>query len=580
MKRIVSLTIQRFSELPRWLRLSAFIILLSIPVIVWVSPFVFTGGKISYMDNDYYFQLYEALRISIVKYHQFPWLNPWIVGGVPLFGNVQLGFPAIQVPFVLIFGTITGIKISWLLYYLLGFWGCFLLFNQTLKADKLKSALLAYLFVFCGYFALHIPGGHYTFALYFLSPWLIWLYFTRIDKRYGWLWFAGLISLLVLSSPHYAAIQSLIVVAVVICADVIINLRVDRLKKLALAGIVVLGLTFYRMYFVYQYIKEFPRAQELLVESPIPVRVLMKALILPISHFKINYPVTHWGWGETGAYIGIITLSLFVVLVVSIFLYMFKKKKLLLLPICILIGIILTVVIAKGDFGILSPFGIMKHLPILSGMRIPARWLIWSVLGILSFIACVNFYQGNRNIRICVNAILFVALLEVGLLNFGFATAPLSITPLQVRSTQAPFEQYSHFITSDNYDKKAFIFAEFLYEGTINNYGQVIAAESLVDTRTLPTIRCGINEGCPFVMSQNANVDYWSPNRIVLTRTRDGVIELNMNPSKYWLVNGQRIFAKDRVAEPSEKFIITDSSKQITLEVVPKYSIEYWLRKF
>ena len=39
--------------------------------------------NLGFEDWDYFFQGYEAVKISIVHYGQFPWWNIWNCGGVP-----------------------------------------------------------------------------------------------------------------------------------------------------------------------------------------------------------------------------------------------------------------------------------------------------------------------------------------------------------------------------------------------------------------------------------------------------------------------------------------------------------------
>lgn len=577
MKNTAKLLKNKYINLPNWLKTTLFVLLLSVPVIVWVSPFVLTGRKVSYNDNDYYLQLYEALRISIVKYHQFPWLNSWMVGGVPLFGNPQLGFLSLQVPLVLLFGTVVGFKISWMVYYLLGFWGMYLLLHKSIKANKVMSCLLAYAFIFCGFFAAHIPGGHYTFTLYFFAPWIFWLYFSHIDNRFGWVGLGLAISLLVLSSPHYAAIQTLIVLAVLIPIDILANGYIYRILPVLKSLILMSILVVYRMFFVYQFSSDFPRATDLLTEPPLHFKTLLKALLFHPG-MSIKVPDARWGWGETTASIGVVFLIVLIGCIVVFLWRSLKNKNINTLQLLLLTAIILTLLIAKGDFGPMSPYAIMKHLPVLSQMRIPGRWLIWTVTAILCFIATINPSR-RPLVRYGFYSVIFIGVVELWLFNFGFTTSPIILNPEKINTDQNQFQQYKGFQTSTVYDPAVFTGVEYLYESTINNVGQIKAAESLVDTRTYPTIRCGVNEGCPFVISSNAKIDIWSPNRIELTRTGEGPIELNMNPSNYWLVNGKRIFADYKVAEPSKQFIIDDPSQKIIIEAIPKYSVEYWLGK-
>ena len=84
-----------------------FIFLVSLPVIAFSFKFSIINihGNLQ-SDWPYFAQIYEAARISILKYHQFPWINSWSLVGVPLFANPQYGLFSIPMLLVLLFGTV------------------------------------------------------------------------------------------------------------------------------------------------------------------------------------------------------------------------------------------------------------------------------------------------------------------------------------------------------------------------------------------------------------------------------------------------------------------------------------------
>src|SRR6266516_7540877 len=74
-------------------------------VCVWALPMLLSRSRIEYGDFGYFAQVYEAIKLSILGYHQFPWWNPWIAGGIPLYANPQAGVFSITTLFALIFTT-------------------------------------------------------------------------------------------------------------------------------------------------------------------------------------------------------------------------------------------------------------------------------------------------------------------------------------------------------------------------------------------------------------------------------------------------------------------------------------------
>lgn len=64
-------------------------------------------------------------------------------------------------------------------------------------------------------------------------------------------------------------------------------------------------------------------------------------------------------------------------------------------------------------------------------------------------------------------------------------------------------------------------------------------------------------------------MEYWSPNRILLTRTGEGPIKINVNPGSYWVVNGERRFKDMRVVELEKEFILNENISKYELVVMP-----------
>jgi hypothetical protein len=77
---------------------------LSLPILLFTLRFSILDARMGLSgDWAYFLQIYEAARLSILEYHQFPWWNPWNLGGVPLYANPQFGLVSIQMPLVLLF---------------------------------------------------------------------------------------------------------------------------------------------------------------------------------------------------------------------------------------------------------------------------------------------------------------------------------------------------------------------------------------------------------------------------------------------------------------------------------------------
>jgi hypothetical protein len=112
------------------------------------------------------------------------------------------------------------------------------------------------------------------------------------------------------------------------------------------------------------------------------------------------------------------------------------------------------------------------------------------------------------------------------------------------------------------------------FSGTKANYGEVRGYEAILDYNLYrPTNRCGINKGCGLVLTNNASIDYWSPNKIIVSRNQPGEIKLNINPGSYWLVNGKRIWPNDKVVVLTKDFTLNDNQNKYELLISPSLSL-------
>jgi hypothetical protein len=565
--------------------------LFCLPILVFSWSFIRTGNLIAPGDGDYLMQTQQAMRISILKFHQFPWLNPWVSGGVPLFANPQFGLFSLTTPLTLLFGAIVGFKLSLALYFYVGFFGFRSLFIKGFKTPPLTATLLAYIWTFGSFMTQRVSGGHFTFVLIELFPWALLFYMQRRTFKYAWLKFALIISLMANSAAHYITILSYLVLALIFIFEgvrIVIN---KQDKSLALkttitsadlrfwlkAGMVFLALSGYRLLFTLLYLKDFPRLENS-AETSAGIAKGLFSMFGPLRQYVNTPSLPQWGWLETSAYIGICTgLAALVVLYV---LYKNKKntrKVFSYSPYVILALIITFFILGLGGFaGSYSPYILLRQLPILQSMRVATRWYLWSSIFTLVFIAAYL----KDEYRKLINILLFVSCFELFIYSRPYLAKPYIISEDHARNNAAPFEQKKEY----NNKRYGIPYDENFTEATDNNYGQLIAGDSLIDTRWEPpfglhTERCSIDAGCGLVLSKNANLVSWSPNKIVLKRVGDGPIYLNINPGKYWRVNKIYTFLTMKTVETSLDFKILSTDTDITVDYVPRLSVNWLINK-
>jgi hypothetical protein len=112
------------------------------------------------------------------------------------------------------------------------------------------------------------------------------------------------------------------------------------------------------------------------------------------------------------------------------------------------------------------------------------------------------------------------------------------------------------------------------------NLGEIYSDEAFVDTldRVIGTDRCGINTNpsCNLVLTHNAKVSYWAPDKITISRTGTGEIDLNMNVASGWRINGVYPFASIKPIDPTIKFVLPSNSQTYTLLYAPKFSPQWF----
>jgi hypothetical protein len=561
------------------LRKLAYGVLITLPVIAYIFKFslLYRHGIFQGEDWDYFAQAYEAARLSILHYHQFPWWNPWTDGGQPLFANPQFGLFSIQMPLVLLFGTVVGLHYSILVYFILGFWGMYCLLRRIGAESKLIAILLSYVWTFSAFSTWHLAGGHYTFTIYLLSPWAF-LTVLNIHKKRGWLWFGLVASLLIQTAAHYLTIEALVICALIALVQIIRQLYKEHAKTLkalvpilmpyALAAALILVLCGVRLYYAFQFTHEFPRLEPL--DPPESLKLFIASLTFrhPVDPGSLTtVGITHYDWTEYTGYFGLGSVILFCYLLVRRF---EKIKSVSFKEWSILIATATVAFISLGASPTsFSFFGFLHHLPLFNQMRVPSRFICWVVLGMILFLVKLPR-------KPIVYALLIISIVDVFAANYAVINYPEKrYANIPYSSNQ--FEQYEFYQADPGLGQIGILDIQNLrlLRTTQQNYGEVYGYEPILNIgeyyyAPFPgTTRCGVGQGCPFVISKNAVVTKWSPLNIDLRRTGPGAIQINMNPGKVWFVNGKSIFRTDHILELEKNFIINDPSQNIDITYHP-----------
>jgi len=558
-------------------------------VLIYGVKLLSNANGLHFGDADFFFAMGEAFRINVLEFHQFPWLNPWIAGGIPLYADPQFGLFSIQSVLILLFGSVAGWKLAIITYILIGYFGFYHLLAKVFKAPPTTAILIALTWAFAGIWMVR-SMGHFTFFGLAFLPWALYYLWNRKATSYSHIKLGVICALAINSSPHNTTVILLSILGSALIFELV---RLNRsqiggyAKFVGIFLLTVIPLSVHKLFFTYAYAKGNSIERIGDPEEYPGLKNIIEALFGFGNHPGVL--PSKWGKGEALVGIGFGPLIIvMLVIVVFLLLRVVKLKnnnkfnftdmlvKIIKSPLLfIVLMTIMSLLLALGDFVKLSPYSLLRELPVFENTRVAVRWFIPAAFGLLVIIGTLKY---SRTQRLYIHALLATNL--VILMLFVIQAPNLYTLPNKAVkydfNTQSPPEQLSRWSTprdTENVDDN-------LYPAIQNNIGQI--STNLVpffDTKFGGTKRCSeIIKPCQFIISKNAELEFWSPNKIILKRNAAGPIELNMNPTKYWLLNNkQYLFTGDRFTDPHGSFIFDNESSTIELEYSPPLTID-WLR--
>ncbi|MBF0358175.1 MAG: hypothetical protein HQL70_06170 [Magnetococcales bacterium] len=198
-----------------------------------------------------------------------PWFTPSFCGGIPVFAS-PLGSFAVSEFLVNFFDPLTAIRVTMLLFSIIGFVGAWLLLRGPFALSIQGAAVGAALFQFNSFFAHRMIVGHSGFHSFMLAPLLAWLLLRGIGgekscSKSQSLYYT-ILAALVLTYPIWSASAHLLVpmVLAVTAIGLIYQLRNGKWSWefwFRLAGTIVLFFTLVmaKLVAVFAYLEQFSR---------------------------------------------------------------------------------------------------------------------------------------------------------------------------------------------------------------------------------------------------------------------------------------------------------------------------------
>ncbi len=558
---------------------------------IFVFPILLSGNNIGIQDWDQQLAYLESARVSVVNYLQFPFWSPYHCGGMPNFANPQSNIVSITFLLVLVFGTLEGAKISLLIHYFIGAFGFYLLAKHY-RLDDISSLLSAVIFAFSGILSSALGVGMISFLAISYIPFVLLFYSKALDvKKYRKL--NLLVSSLFLALSFYTGYQIPMIFLPVFLAFVVFkSLEAKNLKPLlnfTTIFMLFLILSLPKLLLSIQLLSSFPRL--ISDQSGYSLQNLVYFLFYPNQSYINNLPLgssISYGMDENSLFVGIIPFMFFIL---GIF-YAVKKQKIILAALFASFWLMLGNTIPS-----LSLWSLLKMLPFYDFSRVAQRFrfdfiiffALISGFGLSYFIERIpTRFKGAIGTVIII--IVFVNLYLVG--NDSFLSKAFVILNPGLKQPTKSFYSLTSFPVDYLYDPSVKLAKNFYYNAAFMPWG----TEYTAVRDNIGTIKCyepipvlesakGKEEkgyrGEYYLVANKGRVDiqYWSPNRIVLKVSRisgKDILVLNQNYDSNWsVVTGTRfdrsINYRGLVSFPVDKpSVVIFDYNPFNLNVLPK----------
>lgn len=531
--------------------ITSFILIGIIFSAIYLWPFLgFRDTMFLRLDWPGEFQMTSATWITLSKYHEFPFWNPYKMGGNFLFAHPQSFVASPETLFVMLFGPIAGLYYSVLFYYILGFVGCYFL-GRYFKLSFLATLYLAVIFTFQSHAMNYLFIGAHTWMTMGFIPFAI--YFL-LKAQHNWRYGVGagfFHALIYLTGNTYIFMLFPIFILMFAVSNLIIKKNFNFVKGAA----VMLIFTF-----LFASIKIIPSLdiyegnKRVIVDSeklPLNIEVLKKTFLDKyqawnvISVYWIGEKNFHWP--HFGDYIGILPIILALIGLVL----WFKNFDLVLAT----FGALLLYLSAYEPFWFI--WESIRLVPPFNSLQHPARFVIFLVLMLSIFgaklISKLDKLRLKDKLWDCIKKIAIISLILfvfVDLTKSSYIiTKNISPFPMQegLIKWDEKFEIYDFYTRFNLTDEQiSFFDANFIknfnHFDTLSNKGSnkrvwdnlELAHEGKVSSKGEP----GYKGEQYFVDENNSVVELkkWSPNKISLDvkTEKENILVINQYFHKHW----------------------------------------------
>ncbi len=516
-------------------------------------------------DWDQHAFYHEAARVSLLKYHQIPQWNPYYCGGTDLLANPQSRALGPTFPFILLFGTVGGLKIEMMLFAAIGMLGIYAL-GRSHGLDRV-CAWLAPIVCFLGpFYALPMSSGMTWVLSTAYIPWIVLAYERWANRKQSIVLSAAGLALMYLGGGVYPVAVTLLFIGLL----TLFSLRRSSIgAPLLTAGAVVavmLTLGAAKFFPSIAFMREFPRHVDKTYGFSLQsltyglfdrdqrleaARTQFDASSHNTSPDSLLRGISS-DFDDVGMYIGPVVAALSLCGLLAYGRSLWKLAA----------AVPIFLWLSAGDRARFTPFALLQRLPVYDSFRYPERFrLIWFLILCL-FAGCgVQWVRDRVSTRFGVRAglILVTAIIALVATDLFAVTRPIyrAAFPIPPLAT-IEFADFRQIRALPSYDEHGFTkVADEIYGSWSAHYPALLmnlGAVECYETAIVP--RRAVPMGSPAYRGE-AHLDgaegtvttaYWSPNvlRFTVDAKAPATLVVNQNYYGNWrAVDGRPVTSRD-----------------------------------
>ncbi|HVZ87820.1 MAG TPA: hypothetical protein VHG72_12675, partial [Polyangia bacterium] len=339
---------------------------------VWVfAPFFADARAMGFQDWDSQAAFRYVTVLSVARYGQLPWWNPWLCGGFPAWGYLEGATNLVSpfAPLYFLFSFPLALRLEVVAATCVGVLGTYLLAGRFTRSPAWR-AFVAAIWILGSRWSLQVASGHMWHLSYAWFPFVLYFFDRALaERRWQPAAAAGaFLALIIYVGGIYPHPHALMLLWLYALGTAIARRALWPPRLFGITVVTSIGLAAPKLIPVLATMSRFPR----LIESNEAISLHSLWVILTAHQqgfdFYPRLPVrVFWVWWDWGAYVGVAgALALAAALVVG------RSPRLVTLKVAALAFVIL----ALGQ----SIWSVVHLLPIFSSQHLPARMLFPAIL--------------------------------------------------------------------------------------------------------------------------------------------------------------------------------------------------------